>query len=52
MSYVEYTIKVDDAEISDFTRILKNDAKDNLTKEHEYVLIGGVAGKYSKIRPL
>lgn len=50
MSYVEYTIKVDDAEISDFTRILKNDAKDNLTKEHEYVLIGGVAGQENTVK--
>ena len=44
-SYVEYTIHVNENEINDFTNILYNGQKNNLTNEHEYVLIGGVAGK-------
>lgn len=44
-SYIKYTVHVEDEEIRDFTKILKNDDKNNLTKEHEYVLIGGTGGK-------
>ena len=48
-SYVEYEISVNDETIHDFSEILNNDEKNNLTKEHEYVLIGGVAGKENTI---
>ena len=47
-SHVEYSIHVDD-EISDFINILNNGEKNNLTKKHEYVLIGGVAGKENTV---
>ena len=48
-TYAEYNIHVDsnedEEEIEDFSRVLYNGEKDNLTKEHEYTLIGGIAGK-------
>lgn len=43
-SSLDYTISVDDEAISDFTRTLKNDGENNLTKKHEYQLIGFVKG--------
>lgn len=44
-SYLNYNIYIADDEVKDFNKVLKNDKKNNLTKEHEYMLIGGVAGK-------
>ena len=48
-TYAEYNVHVnvdeDEDKIEDFSRVLNNGRKDNLTKEHEYTLIGGVAGK-------
>ncbi|MGN0144170.1 MAG: aryl-sulfate sulfotransferase [Clostridium sp.] len=48
-SYAEYNVHInvdeDEDEIVDFSRVLYNGKRDNFTKEHEYTLIGGVAGK-------
>ena len=48
-TYAEYNVHVNveegEDEIKDFTRVLYNGEKDNLTKEHEYTMIGGIAGK-------
>lgn len=43
-SYLEYTISIEDEDVPDFTRILKNEGRKNLTKEHEYQIIGFVPG--------
>lgn len=42
--YCRYTITVDDPAIPDFTRTLLNDGSNNLSKEHEYQLIGLIPG--------
>lgn len=44
LSYLKYTITVDDKNISDFTRVLYNQGADGLSKEHEYQIIGLVPG--------
>lgn len=41
---LEYTVRIDDDESQDFTRIMLNDGDDNMTKTHEYSLIGIVPG--------
>ncbi|MDE6851333.1 MAG: aryl-sulfate sulfotransferase N-terminal domain-containing protein, partial [Lachnospiraceae bacterium] len=43
--YCRYTISVDDPAIPDFTRTLLNDGSGNLSKEHEYQLIGLIPGQ-------
>ncbi len=43
-SYIEYTISVDNDEINDYSNILKNEGENNLTKDHEYQIIGFVPG--------
>lgn len=43
-SEVSYTITVDDENISDFTRTLKNQSDDNYSKNHHYQIIGLVPG--------
>lgn len=45
LSRLEYTVHVDDENISDFTRTLYNEGENNLTREHEYNLIGLIGGK-------
>lgn len=43
-SSLRYTIQVEDSNIPNFTRTLNNGNRNNLTKEHEYQLIGFVPG--------
>lgn len=43
--YCRYTISVADPAIPDFTRTLLNDSSGNLSKEHEYQLIGLIPGQ-------
>jgi len=47
--YCRYTISVKDKNIPDFTRTAKANASGDLTKEHEYQLIGLVAGQTNYI---
>ena len=42
---VRYTIHVEDKDINDFSRTLSNGEKDNVTTEHQYQLIGFIAGE-------
>ncbi|MDO5517490.1 MAG: aryl-sulfate sulfotransferase [Clostridium sp.] len=49
-SYLKYSVHVSEARINDFERILYNGGKDNLTKEHEYTLVGLVAGMENNIK--
>lgn len=42
---IRYTIRVEDEKIPDFTRTLKNDGTDNLTRKHQYQITGFVPGK-------
>lgn len=49
-TYLEYTISVADETIPDFTRVLKNEGKNNLTKEHEYQITGFVNGYVNKLK--
>lgn len=44
-AYCRYTVTVKEPDIPDFTRTFLNDGKENLSKEHEYQLIGLVPGK-------
>jgi hypothetical protein len=39
-TYLKYTISVEDAAIPDFTRTLYNGESSNLTRKHEYQLVG------------
>lgn len=41
---IQYTIQVEDDTIPNFTRTLYNGEEDNLTREHEYQLVGLVPG--------
>lgn len=43
-TYLKYYVSVDDKKVNDFSRVLKNDGKNNLTKTHEYQIIGLVPG--------
>lgn len=43
--YCRYTISVADPTVPDFTRTLLNDSPGNLSKEHEYQLIGLIPGQ-------
>lgn len=47
--YAEYSAHVDNPEIDDFTRILNNKEKNNITKTHEYTLIGLVPDEVNEI---
>lgn len=48
-SYCRYTVSVKDSKIPDFTRTAISNASGNLTKEHEYQIIGLVAGETNYI---
>ena len=43
-SSLDYTISIDNEDIDDFSRTLKNNGEDNLTTNHEYQIIGFVPG--------
>lgn len=47
--YCRYTISVEDKDIPDFTRTLNCGASGNISKEHEYQLIGLVPGRTNYI---
>jgi len=49
-AYLEYTVVVDDENVSNFTRVLKNEGKNNLTKNHEYQIIGLVPGYVNTLK--
>lgn len=46
---MRYTIHVDDKDINDFSRTLSNGEKDNLTTNHQYQLIGFIAGEKNDV---
>lgn len=46
---IRYTIQVEDKEIPNFTRVLYNGEKDNVTREHSYQLTGFLPGKKNYI---
>lgn len=48
-SYVRYNIHVDDEKISDYSATLNNDGEGNLTTNHQYQIIGLVAGMQNEI---
>ena len=48
-SYCRYTVSVKDSKIPDFTRTAISNASGNLTKEHEFQVMGLVAGKTNYI---
>lgn len=50
LSSVDYTISVSDKNISSFSRTLKNNGEDNLTKNHEYQIIGFVNGYINTLK--
>lgn len=47
---VRYTIHVDDKDIEDFSRTLSNGENDNVTTEHQYQLIGFIAGEENDVK--
>lgn len=49
-SYLEYTITVADEKVSNFTRVLKNEGRNNLTRTHEYQIIGLVPGYVNTLK--
>lgn len=46
---VRYTIHVDDKDIDDFSRTLFNGGEDNLTENHQYQIIGLIAGEVNEV---
>ncbi|MCH5266961.1 MAG: aryl-sulfate sulfotransferase [Lachnospiraceae bacterium] len=48
-AYCRYTVSVEDKQIADFTRTLLNNGSGNLSKEHEYQLIGLLPGRTNYI---
>lgn len=48
-SSLDYTIHVNDADISDFTRTCYNNSDNNMTTEHEYQIIGVIPDKDNEI---
>lgn len=48
-TYLKYEISVEDKKINTFERVLRNDSSNNLTREHEYQLIGFVPGYVNKL---
>lgn len=47
--YCRYTVSVDDRNIADFTRTPFNGGAENVTKEHEYQIIGLLPGRVNYI---
>ena len=47
--YCRYTVSVDDRNIADFTRTPFNGGAENITKEHEYQIIGLLPGRVNYI---
>lgn len=47
---VRYTIHVDDEDIEDFSRTLSNGEDDNVTTNHQYQLIGFIAGEENEVK--
>ena len=43
-TYLKYYVSVEDKKVNDFSRVLKNNGKNNLTKNHEYQIVGLVPG--------
>lgn len=48
-AYIKYSIQVQDDSVPNFTRTLYNGEKDNLTREHEYQLVGFIPGKQNLV---
>lgn len=48
-AYCRYTVSVDDRQIADFTRTLLNNSSGNMSKEHEYQIIGLLPGRTNYI---
>lgn len=49
-SYLKYTISVDNDTIPDYSNILKNDGKNDLTRKHNYQIIGFVPGYKNQLK--
>jgi len=47
---ISYTISVENEKIDDFSRVLKNEGKDNYSKEHKYQIIGLVPGEINYLK--
>lgn len=50
LSYVSYTISVDDENIDDYTNTMKNNGEANLVKDHAYQMTGLVPGYVNNIK--
>lgn len=48
-SYLKYTVDCSDEEINDYTKVLYNGEKNNLTTKHEYQITGLVAGEEQEV---